>query len=120
MLLSILFLCITAWYLFKTPYTAIYKQSIYAFALMVIYLFVYLNTPYVQGEEETVNRYVYLFTFYPPMAYYMILFPQSVLLPLHHFFPNLPEYLAERAMVVLAYMGLIFLLLVLLGVKLFS
>ena len=87
---------------------------------MVIYIFVYLNTPYVQGEEKTVNRYVYFFTFYPLVAYYMILFPKSVFLSLHHFFPDLPEYIAEHAIVILAYMGLIFLLLVLLGVKLFS
>lgn len=119
MLLSILFISISLWYIFKTSYVSIHKQSIYAFVLMLVYIIVYLGTDAVQGMYEPLGRYVYVFTFYPPMAYFIILFPRSVLVPLHQFFPNLPEYLAERAMVVLAYMGLVFLLLIVLGLKFF-
>lgn len=115
-LLSICVL-ITLWYLIDTTKESIYKKDIYGFILISLYVYVYLNTPEIQDESQVLNRFEYVFSLYPAVAYYMILFPQSIFIPLHELFPELPDYLAERAIVVFSYVGLVFLLLMLFFVR---
>jgi len=95
------------------------QQSIYVCVLMLLYIVIYLNTPYIQGEDSVITRYVYIFSYFPMVAYYIILFPHSVLIPTKEFFPNLPDRLAIDATIVIAWAGLIIMFFLLLGVKYF-
>ena len=95
------------------------QQSIYAFVLMLFYIVIYLNTPYIQGEDSVITRYVYIFSYFPMVAYYIILFPHSVLIPTKEFFPNLSDHLAIDATIVIAWAGLIIMFFLLLGVRYF-
>ena len=83
---------------------------------MLVYLIIYLNTPTIQEESHILNRFEYVFSLYPVAAYYMILFPKSIFIPLHELFPDLPDYLAERAIIVFSYVGLVVLLAVVIGI----
>jgi len=119
MLLSFIFVCISLWYVYKTYYKHIPAQSIYAFVLMLIYIVIYFYTPFVQGEYSPLKRYIYIFTYFPLFAYYMILFPRSVLIPTEDFFPKLSGRLAIDATIVMAWLGLLLMFVLLLGLRFF-
>ncbi|MCF6244147.1 MAG: hypothetical protein L3J43_03870 [Sulfurovum sp.] len=104
--------------MYKISFTSVSGQSIYAFVLMIIYIIVYLNTPYV-GESAPIQRYTYIFTYFPLLMYYMILFPDSVLIPSKAFFPNLSDSLAMKANSIFAWVGLLLMLFLLLGLHFF-
>ena len=86
--------------------------------LILVYLIIYLNTPSMHEDAQILNKFNYVFSLYPVMAYFMILFPKSIFIPLHELFPDLPDYLAERAIIVFSYASLVALLLMLVFVKL--
>jgi hypothetical protein len=73
---------------------------------MIMYIIQYRYTPLLEEEHSISSRYLYIFTWYPLASYYIILFPQSVLVPIREFFPELKDRLAEKATVVVAWVGL--------------
>jgi len=104
MVLVVLFVIISLWYIYETSYSQISKQSYYAFILMLIYMVIYLNIPYMK-EYTFVQRYTYIFKYFPLIAYYMVLFPHSVMIPTKEFFPNLSDRLVIDATTILAWLG---------------
>lgn len=118
MVLVVLFVIISLWYIYETSYSQIPRQSYYAFVLMLIYMVIYLNIPYMK-EYTFVQRYTYIFKYFPLITYYIILFPHSVVIPTKEFFPNLSDRLAIDATIILAWIGFFFMFTLLVGVNFF-
>ena len=118
MILCGVFTLISLWYVYKTSYTCIPKQSIYAFVLMVLYGIVYFTTPYI-NDYAPVQRYTYIFSTFPLIMYYIILFPHSVLIPTKAFFPKLSDHLAVDATIIMAWVGFLSMFILLLGLSFF-
>jgi len=104
--------------MYKTSSKHIATQSMYAFVLMLVYIGLYLSTADLQVHTP-MQRYRYVFTYFPLFAYYMILFPRCVLIPTQEFFPKLSDRLAIDATIVMSWIGLLFMVVLLLGKKLF-
>ena len=110
----IVFIVITVYYFYSIREDFyIKKQYIYLVIVMVVYMTLYLYTPFLQEKHSIGSRYLYIFTWYPVASYFIILFPHSVLVPIHDFFPKLNDRLAEKATVVVAWVGLHVMLLLL-------
>ena len=111
--LSIL-IAITIYYLYSIREDFyIKKQYIYLFIVMIVYMTLYLYAPFLQEKHSIGSRYLYIFIWYPIASYFIILFPHSILVPIHDFFPELDDRLAEKATVVVAWVGLHIMLLLL-------
>jgi len=108
------FIVITVYYLYDIREDFyIKKQYIYLFIIITIYMILYLHAPFLQEKHSIGSRYLYVFIWYPLVSYFIILFPHSVLVPIHDFFPGLNDKLAEKTTIAVAWVGLHVMLLLL-------
>ena len=93
------------------------KKHLFLFFFMLLYIVLYHSVPSIYNMPKMLHRYLYIFIYFPLSAYFIIIFPHSVLIPAQKFFPELEERLAIKALVVMAWISLFVMFALLYGIK---